>query len=177
MRRGVAAEAISRRLRPLIRCALTVLGALGLACGVATSAVPARATPISPSTSICDYNNTATPSNPNGVLGVTPSSTITVSCAAGSFPASSSIILLEASGLAAIVSPSSAQLGEIDTNAIGSATAGTDGSLSVTFPVPAAYKATDPHAACPPTQSQINAGLTCELVLVSGTTLKPLNEA
>jgi hypothetical protein len=154
-----------------------IVGALALACGVAAQAVPAGATPISPSKSACDYSNTATPSNPNAVLGIKSGSTITVSCAAGSFPVSSSVILIEASGLAAIVSPSSADLGEVDTSAIVSATAGTDGSLSATFKVPFAYKATDPNATCPPTRAEINAGLTCELVLLSGTTLKPLNEA
>lgn len=154
-----------------------IFGALGLACGVAIQAAPAKATPIPPSTSGCDYSNAATPSNPNAVLGVKPSSKIMISCAASSFPAGSSILLVEASGLAAIVSPASANLGEVDATAIGSATTGTDGSLSATFKVPAAFKATDPKAVCPPTRAQINAGLTCELVLVSGTTLKPLNFA
>jgi hypothetical protein len=155
-----------------------MFGALGLACGVAAGqAAPAGATPIAPSTSACDYSNAVTPANPNGVLGVTPSSTITISCAASSFPASSSIVIVEASGLAAIVSPSSANISEIDTSTLGSGTAGADGSLSATFTVPATYSATDPNAACPPSRAQINAGLTCELVLVSGTTLKPLNEA
>lgn len=154
-----------------------IFGALGLACGIAIQAVPAEATPIPPSASACDYSNAATPSNPNAVLGVRPSSKITISCAAGSFPASSSILLVEASGLAAIVSPASANLSEVDAMAIGSATTGADGSLATTFTVPAAFKATDPKAACPPTRSQINAGLTCELVVVSGTTLKPLNFA
>jgi hypothetical protein len=177
MQRGICATARSRKLRLLTRSALTIFGALGLACGVATQAAPAGATPIPPSTSVCDYSNGATPPNPNAVLGVTPGSVITISCAAGSFPASSTMVLVEASGLAAIVSPASANLGEVDTSAIGSGTTGADGSLRATFTVPASYKATDPNAVCPPTQTQINAGLTCELVLVSGTTLAPLNEA
>ena len=154
-----------------------IFGALGLVCGIAIQVAPAGATPIPPSTSACDYSNAATPSNPNAVLGVKPSSKITISCAAGSFPANSSILLVEASGLAAIVSPASANLGEVDATAIGSATTGAHGSLSTTFTVPAAFKATDPKAVCPPTKPQINAGLTCELVLVSGKTLAPLNEA
>jgi len=154
-----------------------ISGALGLACGIGIQAVPAGATPIPPSTSVCDYSNAATPSNPNAVLGVRPSSMITISCAASSFPASSRILLIEASGLAAIVSPASANIREVNGAAVGSATTGADGSLSTTFTVPAAFKATDPNAVCPPTQSQINVGVTCELVLVSATTLAPLNAA
>ena len=177
MQRGIRATARSRKLRLLRRSALTIFGALGLACGVASQAVPAGATPIPPSTSVCNYSNGATPSNPNGVLGVTPGSKITISCAAGSFPASSVIDLIEASGLAAIVSPASANIGEVDLSAFGSATSGTDGSLSATFTVPTPFKATDPNAVCPPTRAQINAGLTCELVLLSNATLAPLNEA
>ena len=154
-----------------------IFGALGLASGIAVQVAPAGATPIPPSTSSCDYSNAVTPANPNAVLGVKPGSKITISCAAGSFPAASGILLVEASGLAAIVSPASANLGEVDATAIGSATTGSDGSLSTTFTVPAAFKATDPNAVCPPTRAQINVGLTCELVLVSGKTLAPLNEA
>jgi hypothetical protein len=177
MQRGAGATARFRKLRLLTRSALTMFGALGLAFGIASQAVPAGATPISPSTSACDYSNTFTPPNPNAVLGVTPGSKITISCAASSFPASSGVLLVEASGLAAIVSPASANLAEVDTSALGSGTAGAGGSLSATFTVPATYKAADPNAACPPTQAQINAGLSCELVLVSSKTLKPLNEA
>ena len=177
MQRGISATARSSKFRLSTRRALTMFGALGLACGVASQAAPAGATPITPSKSVCDYSNGVTPSNPNAVLGVTPGSTITISCAAGSFPASSVVVLVEASGLAAIVSPGSANINEVDTSALGSGTAGTDGSLSATFKVPATYKATDPNAVCPPTRAQINAGLTCELVLLSGSTLAPLNEA
>lgn len=177
MRRSISATPRSIKFRLLTRSALTIFGAFGLACGVASQAAPAGATPIPPSKSVCDYSNSATPSNPNAVLGVTPGSMITISCAAGSFPASSGILLVEASGLAAIVSPASANLGEVDAAALGSGTAGSDGSLHATFAVPASFKATDPNAACPPTRAQINAGLTCELVLVSGKTLAPLNEA
>lgn len=177
MKGGIGSIARSRKLRLLSRSALTIFGALGLACGIGVQAAPAGATPIPPSTSACDYSNAATPSNPNAVLGVKPRSTITISCAAKSFPASSKILLVEASGLAAIVSPASANIGEVDSTALGSATAGANGSLHTTFKVPAAFKATDPNAVCPPTQSQINVGLTCALVLVSGTTLAPLNEA
>jgi hypothetical protein len=177
MKGGIGAIARSRKLRLLSRSTLTIFGAFGFACGIGIQVAPAGATPIPPSTSVCDYSNAATPSNPNAVLSVKPGSTITIACAAGSFPASSHILLVEASGLAAIVSPASANLGEVDSAAIGSATAGTHGSLSTTFKVPAAFKATDPNAVCPPTRPQINAGLTCELVLVSGTTLAPLNFA
>jgi hypothetical protein len=43
--------------------------------------------------------------------------------------------------------------------------------------VPAAFSASDTNAACPPTQAQINVGLTCDLVLIRLSGLTPVNEA
>jgi hypothetical protein len=177
MHRGLFQVIRSRRHRGA-RKAFLYLGALGLVCGASVAqAVPALATPLAPSTSSCTYSNAATPPNSAAVIGVTPGSTITISCAAGSLPASSLMVLVEASGLAGIVSPSSAQLNDIDLSSLGIASTGSDGSLSTSFTVPASFAASDSNAACPPTQAQINIGLTCDLVIVSLTGLQPVNEA
>ncbi len=175
MRSGISQHV--RLPRQVTRKAFLCLGTLGLIGACISQAAPASATPISPSTSDCSYSNATTPANSAAVLGVTPGSTITITCAAGSFAASSTLVLLEGSGLAAIVSPSSAELSDLDLGALGIASAGTDGSLSTTFTVPTTFSASDPNAACPATQAQINIGLTCDLILVSLSGLQPVNEA
>ena len=43
--------------------------------------------------------------------------------------------------------------------------------------MPTSFAASDPNAACPATQAQINIGLTCDLVIVSLSNLQPVNEA
>lgn len=121
----------------------------GLVGACVAQAAPASATALSPSTSDCSYSNAITPANSEAVLGVTPGSTITISCAAGSFTASSTLVVVEASGLAAIVSPSSAELSEVDLGTLGIASAGSDGSLSTTFTLPTTFSASDSNAACP----------------------------
>jgi hypothetical protein len=179
MKRGSPQSGLSRR-HQVAQKAFLCLGTLGLVCGAsAVQAIPASATPIPPSTSNCSYGNTTTPANPAAVTGVTPGSAITVSCAAGSLPASATMLVVEASGLAGIISPmtTSAQIGEIDTSDLGVASSGADGSLSTSFTVPASFGASDPNAACPPTQAQINIGLTCDLIVISVSTLTPVNEA
>ncbi|HEY2551715.1 MAG TPA: hypothetical protein VGI64_14185 [Streptosporangiaceae bacterium] len=169
---------ISRLTRSRWRAALACLGTLGLVAGaIAGQATAASATPIPPSTSGCNYSNAATPANPANVDGVTPASTITVSCSAGSYPASSLLVLVQTSGLGAIVSPSSANLSETDLGSLALVAAAADGSLNVTFKVPAAFTAPDANATCPPTQAQINVGLACDLVTLSLSNLQPLNEA
>src|SRR5262249_43486043 len=75
--------------------------------------------------------------------------------------------IIEASGLAGIVSPSSAELQEVDLGSLKLAVTGTDGSLSTTFTVPASFAAPDASAAGPATQAQINVGRTCNLVIAS----------
>jgi hypothetical protein len=175
MHRGLSQHV--RSSRQVARKALLCLGTLGVIGACISQAAPASATPISPSTSDCSYSNATTPANSAAVLGVTPGSTITISCAAGSFAASSTLVLIEASGLAAVVSPSSAELSDLDLSALGVGSAGADGSLSTTFTVPTSFSASDPNAACPPTQAQINIGLTCDLVMVSLSGLQPVNEA
>lgn len=177
MHRGMA-QIIRSRGHQVARKAFLYLGALSLVCGAGViQAGSASATPISPSTSSCSYSNAVTPPNSAAVVGVTPGSTITISCTAGSFADSSTMILVEASGLAAIVSPSSAELNDIDLSSLGVASTAADGSLSTTFTVPSPFAASDTNAACPPTQAQINIGLTCDLVLISLSGLQPVNEA
>jgi hypothetical protein len=162
----------------LTRKPLTWIGLTGLTCGVAAFAMaaPAQATPYPPSTSSCQYSNSATPANSAFVVGVTPGSTITISCTAGSFADSSTLLVLEASGLAGIVSPSSAELDEVDIGSLQAVSTGADGSLNATYTVPTAYSAADPNAQCPAPQAQINVGLGCNLVIIN-TSLTPVNEA
>jgi hypothetical protein len=172
-------QLIRMRTRRVARKAFVCLGALSLIGGTAVAqATSAHATPLNGSSSNCSYSNATTPANPAAVLAVTPGSTINISCAAGSFAASSLVVVVEASGLGGIVSPSSDNINEVDLGALGLASAGTDGSLSTTFTVPSAFAASDANAACPPTQAQINVGLTCDLVLISlSGGLTPVNEA
>src|SRR5260370_41758158 len=90
------------------------------------------------------------------------------------------MVVVEASGLAAIISPTSAQTNEVDLGSRVVAFSGADGSLNNTFTVPASASFTprDPNAACPPTQAQINIGLPCDLIVISlsGDQLQPRNE-
>ena len=177
MHRGIA-RLIPTKRRQVARKAFLLLGAFGLVGGLAVAqSAPSLATPLSGSTSSCSYSNATTPSNSAAVLDVTPGSTIAISCAAGSLPASSTMVIVEASGLAGIVSPSGDEISDIDLGAFALASTGADGSLTDTFTVPAAFSASDTNAACPPTQAQINVGLTCDLVLISLSGLTPENEA
>jgi len=167
------------RSRPrATRKVILTLGAIGLVSAASiVQAWPASGTPIPPSTSDCSYSNAATAPNSANVTGVTPGSTITIDCAAGTLPASSLLVIAETSGLAGIISPSSAELNEADLAAISIVSSAADGSLHATFTVPKSFAAADPNAVCPPTQAQINTGLTCDLVTVSLAGLQPLNEA
>lgn len=168
---------LNRAARRLARKPLTWAGLTGMACAaIAVAAAPAQATAYPPSTSACNYSNSATPANSAKVTGVTPGSQITISCTPGSFPASSLLIIVEASGLAGIVSPASAQLNEVDLGSLQLVSAAADGSLSDTFTVPTAFSASDSNAACPATQDQINVGLGCNLV-IANLAAQPLDEA
>lgn len=162
----------------LLKKPLALAGAGGLACAAVAvfAAGTAQAEPLPPSTSNCLYSNSSTAPNATIVSGVTPGSTITISCGAGSFPASSLVALIEASGLAGVVSPASAELNEVDLGALGLAFAAADGSLNTTFTVPTTFSAPDANAACPATQAQINVGLGCELV-IANLSAQPLDEA
>ena len=155
---------------------VAVIGLAGF--GLVATTPSAHATAFPPSTSSCNYSNGTTTANATGVTGVTPGSTITISCAAGSFPAGSLLVIVEASGLAGIVSPASAELNEVDLGTLQLPSAAADGSLSDTFTVPNAFAASsDSQATCPPTQAQINVGLTCDLIIASFPALVPQNVA
>ena len=155
------------------------IGVIGLAgFGLVTATPQAHATTYPGSASACNYSNGTTAPNATGVTGVTPGSTVTISCAAGSFPANSLLVIVEASGLAGIVSPASAQLNEVDLNTLQLPSAAADGSLTDTFTVPNAFAASsDSQATCPPSQAQINVGLTCDLIIASFPALAPQNVA
>jgi len=122
------------------------------------------------------YSNSATSANSSAVTGVTPGSAITISCGAGSFSPNALLAIIESSGLATVVSPSSAELQEVDLGSLKLGFAGADGSLNTTFTVPAAFSAPDANAACPATQAQINVGLSCNLIIAS-LSATPLDEA
>lgn len=164
----------SRILRPgqftrsLIKKPLIWAAACGMAgTAVLVAAAPAQAEAVPPSTSVCQYSNSATQPNSSAVKDVTAGSQITISCSAGSFPTSDLLVIIEASGLAAVVSPASSEESEVDLGALQLVSPAADGSLSDTFTVPTTFSASDASAVCPPTQAQINAGLTCDLVVAS----------
>ena len=163
----------------IFRKPLTWAGIGSVACAAVAFAAttPAEAQAFPPSTSSCQYSNSVTAANPGFVVGITPGSTINISCAAGSFPAGSLLVIVEASGLAGIVSPASAELNEVDVGSLKLVAAGSDGSLNTTYTVPTTFSASDPNAACPATQAQINTGLGCDLVIVNFPALSPVNEA
>lgn len=159
---------LSRSATRVVKRPLLWAGVIGLVGAVGlVPASSARATAYPPSTSSCTYSNATTSPNTDGVTGVTPGSTVTISCAPGSFPAGSLLALIEASGLAGIVSPSSDELNEVDLGTLQLAVAGSDGSLSTAFTVPTAFSAPDSAGVCPPTQAQINVGLTCDLIVAN----------
>lgn len=162
----------------LIKKPLTWIGLSGMACAAVAFAatVPAQAEAVPPSTSSCQYSNSVTSANPTAVTGVTPGSTISISCGAGSFPDSSLLAIIEGSGLAAVVSPASAELDEIDLGSLQLVVTGSDGSLSDTFTVPSSFSASDPNAQCPATQAQVNVGLGC-LLVVANLSAQALDEA
>jgi hypothetical protein len=161
-----------------VRKPLAWAGIGGMACAAVAFAAttPAQAQAYPPSTSSCQYSNSVTADNPAYVVGVTPGSTINVSCAAGSFGAGSDLFILEASGLAGVISPASSEIDEVDLGSLSIVQAGSDGSLNATFTVPTTFSAADSNAACPATQAQINVGLGCNLVILNGS-LSPVNEA
>src|SRR5260370_8993253 len=105
MHRG-SVQLIASRRHQGARKAFICLGALALICGAVAQVTPASATPLPGSTSNCSYSNATTAANSAAVLGVTPGSTITISCAAGSLHANSLIVIVEASGRAGIRRPS-----------------------------------------------------------------------
>ncbi len=124
--------------------AATIVGSMTAAV-VVQSAAPAAAA------SVCTFNGQASGSL---LTNVTPGESITVHCTG--LPTTSSMVVAEASLLAAI---SSDQIAEADVSAAKFVTSSGTGTLDVTYALPDPYSAQDPNSVCPPTQAQINAGL------------------
>jgi hypothetical protein len=151
-----------------------VLG-LGAALLSGIAATPASAIPIPPSTSSCTYNG-----SPVAVVASnTGGTSVTVSCTG--LPDSTQLIVAQTSPLAGVISPSSNSPSEADLNtAVGVMTSPT-GTLSATITVlptgaKPGFRAADPKGVCPPTQAQVNAGLTnCVVTVANLATATGLN--
>jgi hypothetical protein len=146
--------------------------AIGVSSGVAS------ATPISPSTSTCTYQDTTAGGTAakNFIGNVTPGDTIAINCTG--LPDKAVLLLAAGSGLADIEGTGETFSDFFDTSAVGVATASATGTLSTTFSWPTSFKAANAAAACPPTQAQINAGVVgCILEMGDFTTGAQLNRA
>src|SRR5690242_11796874 len=142
------------------------LGAALLGGTAIMAAAPASAIPIPPSTSSCTYNGSPVAFGASNTAG-TP---VTVVCTG--LPANTLLIVAQTSPLAGVISPSSAATSEADLSTGTAVTTDASGNLSATITVTAtggspAFSALDPKAVCPPTQAQVNAGLTNCVVTVA----------
>jgi hypothetical protein len=154
-----------------LRRARTVTGALVLGVGLlggtaVLAASPASAIPIPPSTSSCTYNG-----SPLGFAASNTTGTpVTVSCTG--LPGNTLLIVAQTSPLAGVISPSSAATSEADLTTGTAVTTSPTGTLTATITVTAtggspSFSALDKKAVCPPTQAQVNAGLTNCVVTVA----------
>src|SRR6516165_202912 len=157
--------------RSVPRRACAAAGALGLGAGLLAgtailAATPASAIPIPPSTSSCTYNG-----SPLGFAASNTTGTpVTVVCTG--LPANTLLIVAQTSPLAGVISPSSAATSEADLSTGTAVTTDASGNLSATITVTAtggspSFAALDKKAVCPPTQAQVNAGLTNCVVTVA----------
>jgi len=172
-RRGHCYGSVLRRARALT--GVLALGA-GLLGGTAIlAAAPASAIPIPPSTSSCTYNGSPVGFAASNTTG-TP---VTVNCTG--LPASTLLIVAQTSPLAGVISPSSAATQEADLSTGKAVTTSATGTLSATITVTATggspgFSALDKKAVCPPTQAQVNAGLTnCVVTVANLATTTGLN--
>jgi Big-like domain-containing protein len=156
------------------------LGASGVAM-IGVAALPAAAS-TSAKNGPCTYSSTTTSTvrtvlgsiNPTVLItGTVDGSTVDVSCAGA--PAGHTLALVEGSALAAIRTPTSAQVNEADANIADLQLVTTDSSGNGTFGAFTVrttggannFAPADPNATCPTTQSQTNVGLTqCLLIVV-----------
>ena len=155
----------------VLRRARTVTGALVLGAGLlggtaVLAASPASAIPIPPSTSSCTYNGSPLGFGASNTGG-TP---VTVVCTG--LPANTLLIVAQTSPLAGVISPSSSATSEADLSTGTAVTTDASGNLSATITVTAtggspSFAALDKKAVCPPTQAQVNAGLTNCVVTVA----------
>jgi hypothetical protein len=149
------------------RMAAGVLGlGAGLLAGTGILATPASAIAIPPSTSSCTYNGSPTAVTASNTTG-TP---VTVSCTG--LPAKTLLVVAQTSPLAGVISPSTSSTDEADLSTATAVTTSATGTLSATITVTATggtpgFKAADKKAVCPPTQAQVNAGLTNCVVTVA----------
>jgi hypothetical protein len=162
--RSHSRRSIARR----VSAAAGVLGlGAGLLAGIAIVApTPASATPIPPSTSSCTYNGSPVGFAASNTAG-TP---VTVACTG--LPASTLLIVAQTSPLAGVISPASAATQEADLSTGMAVMTSATGTLSATITVTATggspgFSALDKKAVCPPTQAQVNAGLTNCVVTVA----------
>jgi hypothetical protein len=155
----------------VLRRTRTAAVALGLGAGLVggtaiLAATPASAIPIPPSTSSCTYNGSPVGFPASNTAG-TP---VTVNCTG--LPPNTLLIVAQTSPLAGVISPSSAATREADLNTGVAVTTSATGTLSATITVTATggspgFSALDKKAVCPPTQAQVNAGLTNCVVTVA----------
>ena len=155
----------------VLRRACAAAGALGLGAGLIggtaiLAATPVSAIPIPPSTSSCTYNGSPVAFGASNTTG-TP---VTVSCTG--LPANTLLIVAQTSPLAGVISPSSAATSEADLTTGKAVTSDASGNLTATITVTAtggspSFSALDKKAVCPPTQAQVNAGLTNCVVTVA----------
>ena len=161
----------SHSRRSIARRVSTAAGVLGLGAGLVAgtaivAATPASAIPIPPSTSSCTYNGSPVGFAASNTTG-TP---VTVNCTG--LPANTLLIVAQTSPLAGVISPSSAATSEADLSTGVAVTTDASGNLSATITVTAtggspSFSALDKKAVCPPTQAQVNAGLTNCVVTVA----------
>jgi hypothetical protein len=161
----------SHSRRSIARRVSAAAGVLGLGAGLLAgtailAAAPASAIPIPPSTSSCTYNGSPLGFGASNTAG-TP---VTVSCTG--LPPSTLLIVAQTSPLAGVISPSSAATSEADLSTGMAVMTDGSGNLSATITVTAtggtpAFSALDKKAVCPPTQAQVNAGLTNCVVTVA----------
>jgi len=145
---------------------VVVLGGGLLGATAVLAATPASAIPIPPSTSSCTYNGSPVAFGASNTTG-TP---VTVACTG--LPSNTLLIVAQTSPLAGVISPSSSATQEADLNTGTAVTTSATGTLSATITVTATggspgFSAPDKKAVCPPTQAQVNAGLTNCVVTVA----------
>jgi hypothetical protein len=163
-RRSHCHGSVLRRARSVTGAVVLGAGLLGGAAVLA--APPASAIPIPPSTSSCTYNGSPVAFGASNTTG-TP---VTVVCTG--LPANTLLIVAQTSPLAGVISPSSAATSEADLTTGTAVTTDASGNLSATITVTATggspgFSALDKKAVCPPTQAQVNAGLTNCVVTVA----------
>src|SRR5215813_4603806 len=164
----------------ILQRARAVTGVLALGAGLiggtaVLATTPASAIPIPPSTSSCTYNGSPVAFAASNTTG-TP---VTVNCTG--LPPNTLLIVAQTSPLAGVISPSSAATAEADLATAMAATTSSTGTLSATITVTATggspgFSAQDRKAVCPPTQAQVNAGLTnCVVTVANLATTTGLN--